>query len=95
MTATHQSAARTVRKASSARPRALDALLPAADPLRLLDERGQRVPAARDLPEPATETLVELLRRMTIGRRLDIQCTALTKQGRLAVYPSARGQEAC
>jgi pyruvate dehydrogenase E1 component alpha subunit len=30
-----------------------------------------------------------------IGRRFDLQSTALTKQGRLAVYPSARGQEAC
>ena len=32
---------------------------------------------------------------MVIGRRFDAQATALTKQGRLAVYPSARGQEAC
>jgi pyruvate dehydrogenase E1 component alpha subunit len=32
---------------------------------------------------------------MVIGRRFDIQSTALTKQGRLAVYPSSRGQEAC
>ena len=32
---------------------------------------------------------------MVIGRRFDAQATALTKQGRLAVYPSSRGQEAC
>jgi pyruvate dehydrogenase E1 component alpha subunit len=32
---------------------------------------------------------------MVVGRRVDAQCTALTKQGRLAVYPSAHGQEAC
>jgi pyruvate dehydrogenase E1 component alpha subunit len=32
---------------------------------------------------------------MVTGRRFDTQATALTKQGRLAVYPSARGQEAC
>jgi pyruvate dehydrogenase E1 component alpha subunit len=32
---------------------------------------------------------------MVIGRRFDTQATALTKQGRLAVYPSSRGQEAC
>jgi pyruvate dehydrogenase E1 component alpha subunit len=32
---------------------------------------------------------------MVLGRRLDEQATALTKQGRLAVYPSSRGQEAC
>ena len=32
---------------------------------------------------------------MVLGRRFDRQATALTKQGRLAVYPSSRGQEAC
>lgn len=32
---------------------------------------------------------------MVLGRRFDLQATALTKQGRLAVYPSSRGQEAC
>jgi 2-oxoisovalerate dehydrogenase E1 component alpha subunit len=32
---------------------------------------------------------------MVIGRRLDAQATALTKQGFLAVYPSSHGQEAC
>jgi len=44
---------------------------------------------------PYDATLRELYRRMVIGRRFDSQATALTKQGRLAVYPSARGQEAC
>ena len=39
--------------------------------------------------------LLELFRLMSLGRRFDSQATALTKQGRLAVYPSARGQEAC
>ena len=32
---------------------------------------------------------------MVSGRRFDAQATALTKQGRLAVYPSSHGQEAC
>jgi pyruvate dehydrogenase E1 component alpha subunit len=32
---------------------------------------------------------------MVIGRRFDRQATTLTKQGRLAVYPSSRGQDAC
>lgn len=44
---------------------------------------------------PDDEVLLELHRRMVVGRRFDSQATALTKQGRLAVYPSARGQEAC
>ena len=60
-------------------------------------DRGRRQP--RDgggaLPLPPAEVLLELHRRMVIGRRFDAQATALTKQGRLAVYPSSRGQEAC
>jgi pyruvate dehydrogenase E1 component alpha subunit len=32
---------------------------------------------------------------MVLGRRFDTQATALTRQGRLAVYPSSRGQDAC
>ncbi|HMD22925.1 MAG TPA: thiamine pyrophosphate-dependent enzyme, partial [Streptosporangiaceae bacterium] len=44
---------------------------------------------------PPDPVLRELLRLMVIGRRLDAQATALTRQGRLAVYPSSRGQEAC
>jgi pyruvate dehydrogenase E1 component alpha subunit len=32
---------------------------------------------------------------MVVGRRFDAQATALTRQGRLAVYPSSHGQEAC
>ncbi len=32
---------------------------------------------------------------MVLVRRFDQQATALTRQGRLAVYPSSRGQEAC
>src|SRR5690606_15566451 len=43
---------------------------------------------------PDTETLLALYRRMVIARRWDTQVTALTRQGRLATYPSALGQEA-
>ncbi|HEY2595904.1 MAG TPA: thiamine pyrophosphate-dependent enzyme, partial [Chloroflexota bacterium] len=45
------------------------------------------------LPQP--DVLRELYRAMVLGRRFDTQATALTKQGRLAVYPSSRGQDAC
>ena len=44
---------------------------------------------------PRDDVLRELHRRMVLGRRFDTQATALTKQGRLAVYPSSRGQDAC
>ncbi len=71
-------------------------LIPAPEPVRFLAPDGSRVPPiTQDYDEPPAEQLVEMYRRMVIGRRFDIQATALTKQGRLAVYPSSRGQEAC
>ncbi|WP_434743997.1 pyruvate dehydrogenase (acetyl-transferring) E1 component subunit alpha [Micromonospora sp. SH-82] len=71
------------------------ALLPTAEPVRLLDPAGTPAASPTDHVIPEPETLRELYRRMVVGRRFDSQATALTKQGRLAVYPSARGQEAC
>ncbi|MDO5710816.1 MAG: pyruvate dehydrogenase (acetyl-transferring) E1 component subunit alpha [Micrococcales bacterium] len=71
-------------------------LIPAPAPIRFLDDEGQRVdPMTADYTAPDDELLLEAYRRMVIGRRFDRQATALTKQGRLAVYPSSRGQEAC
>ncbi len=68
-------------------------LLPSSAPLALLDPAG--VPVADPAwAMPDASVLRTLHRRMTLGRRFDTQATALTKQGRLAVYPSARGQEA-
>ncbi|HEX4258282.1 MAG TPA: pyruvate dehydrogenase (acetyl-transferring) E1 component subunit alpha [Streptosporangiaceae bacterium] len=46
-------------------------------------------------PLPPDQTLAGLYRQMVTGRRFDAQATALTKQGRLAVYPSSHGQDAC
>ena len=69
------------------------ALLPSDTPLALLDADGQAV-SCGELDMPADGVLLELHRRMVLGRRFDTQATAPTKQGRLAVYPSARGQEA-
>lgn len=43
----------------------------------------------------ASGLLVARYRAMVRARRFDTQATALAKQGRLAVYPSALGQEAC
>jgi 2-oxoisovalerate dehydrogenase E1 component alpha subunit len=72
-------------------------LLPAETPVRFLDDTGRPVPESERAghPLPPTDLLVEGYRRMVIGRRFDAQATALTKQGRLAVYPSSHGQEAC
>lgn len=71
-------------------------LIPAPAPIRFLDDEGRRVdPLTDDYTAPEDSLLLEAYRRMVIGRRFDRQATALTKQGRLAVYPSSRGQEAC
>ncbi len=70
--------------------------IPAPSPVRFLDDEGRRVdPVTDDYIAPDDQLLLEAYRRMVIGRRFDQQATALTKQGRLAVYPSSRGQEAC
>ncbi|MEV5237689.1 pyruvate dehydrogenase (acetyl-transferring) E1 component subunit alpha [Streptomyces cinnamoneus] len=62
-------------------------LLPDAEPYRLLG-----TPAAKRL-DPAL--LRRLYGQLVRGRRYNTQATALTRQGRLAVYPSSTGQEAC
>src|SRR6516162_4326321 len=75
--------------------RVADALPPAGTPLHLITAEGNAGDANGILAMPPEEVLRELLKRMIVGRRFDTQATALTKQGRLAVYPSSRGQEAC
>ncbi|WP_329176779.1 pyruvate dehydrogenase (acetyl-transferring) E1 component subunit alpha [Streptomyces sp. NBC_01477] len=78
----------TVLDTPAWRPRADAApLLPDPEPYRLLG-----TPAAADL-DPAL--LGRLYAQLVRGRRYNRQATALTKQGRLAVYPSSTGQEAC
>ncbi|WP_435836127.1 thiamine pyrophosphate-dependent enzyme [Streptomyces albogriseolus] len=49
-------------------------------------------PAPAGLPR---ETALALYRAMVLGRAFDTTATTFTRQGRLAVYPSSRGQEAC
>ncbi len=67
-------------------------LLPSTTPRQLIDPSGAAADPAR---LPGADVLLDLYRRMVIGRRFDAQATALTKQGRLAVYPSSHGQAAC
>ena len=74
------------------------ALLPSPNPVQLIDPTGAKVEQAgtrREYAMPSAARLREVWHAMVIGRRFDVQATALTKQGRLAVYPSSRGQEAC
>jgi 2-oxoisovalerate dehydrogenase E1 component alpha subunit len=70
-------------------------LLPSAQPLQLIDPSGRASGSAGELQLPEKRILLELHRRMVLGRRFDQQATTLTKQGRLAVYPSSRGQDGC
>ncbi|MEU1007157.1 pyruvate dehydrogenase (acetyl-transferring) E1 component subunit alpha [Streptomyces sp. NPDC005890] len=62
-------------------------LLPDAEPYRVLGTE------AADKADPGL--LRRLYAQLVRGRRYNTQATALTKQGRLAVYPSSTGQEAC
>jgi 2-oxoisovalerate dehydrogenase E1 component alpha subunit len=77
-------------------------LLPCPEPVQFMDAGGSLVPdgpgelaTARGYTMPSTDDLLAVWRGMVVGRRFDAQATALTKQGRLAVYPSSRGQDAC
>ncbi|QKW07716.1 pyruvate dehydrogenase (acetyl-transferring) E1 component subunit alpha [Streptomyces sp. NA04227] len=62
-------------------------LLPDPEPYRVLGTEG----ALKADPALLRRLYAQLVR----GRRYNAQATALTKQGRLAVYPSTTGQEAC
>ncbi|WP_312867767.1 pyruvate dehydrogenase (acetyl-transferring) E1 component subunit alpha [Amycolatopsis pithecellobii] len=70
-------------------------LLPGTEPVRFVNEDGSPAARPEGYAEPPADRLREAYRRMVLGRRFDTQATALTRQGRLAVYPSAAGQEAC
>ncbi|MER6915188.1 pyruvate dehydrogenase (acetyl-transferring) E1 component subunit alpha [Streptomyces sp. NPDC000594] len=62
-------------------------LLPDPEPFRVLGT------AAAGRVDPGL--LRTLHAHLVRGRRFNTQATALTRQGRLAVYPSSTGQEAC
>jgi 2-oxoisovalerate dehydrogenase E1 component alpha subunit len=85
----------SMKTSSLAEDRAAAALPPSGTPLALIEPDGHPAAAASVLDMPSAPVLRELHRQMVIGRRLDAQATALTKQGFLAVYPSSHGQEAC
>lgn len=71
-------------------------LLPADEPIRLIDEHGEAAPEPQDgYAMPSQERLLEAYGALVAGRRINEQCNALVRQGRLAVYPSSHGQEAC
>ena len=69
-------------------------LLPRHLPVQLIDADGEVVQDdGYALPDP--DTLLRAYRGLVEGRRVNDQAGALVRQGRLAVYPSSHGQEAC
>ncbi|CAM5323240.1 Pyruvate dehydrogenase E1 component alpha subunit OS=Streptomyces griseomycini OX=66895 GN=FHS37_002017 PE=4 SV=1 [Streptomyces griseomycini] len=78
------------------RPTPPPAWQPRTDPAPLLpDAEPYRVLGTEAAGEADPELLRRLYAELVKGRRYNAQATALTKQGRLAVYPSSTGQEAC
>ncbi|EQM82278.1 hypothetical protein L687_12885 [Microbacterium maritypicum MF109] len=69
-------------------------LLPRDTAVQLIDEDGTAVADER-YALPDSDTLLAAYRGLVEGRRINDQAGALVRQGRLAVYPSSHGQEAC
>lgn len=74
--------------------RSADALLPRDTPVQLIDAAGVVQPDP-EFALPDRETLRRAYAGLVNGRRINDQCNALVRQGRLAVYPASTGQEAC
>ncbi|WP_417234412.1 pyruvate dehydrogenase (acetyl-transferring) E1 component subunit alpha [Arthrobacter sp.] len=79
-----------------------DYLLPSRGQIQIVDETGKLRPAedqgtepGHEYPLPDDETLMNAYEQLVIGRRVNDQNSALVRQGRMAVYPSSHGQEAC
>ncbi|WP_329027642.1 pyruvate dehydrogenase (acetyl-transferring) E1 component subunit alpha [Streptomyces sp. NBC_00690] len=82
--------------AAAYRPTPPPAWKPRIDPAPLLpDPEPHRVLGTKAAADVDPELLLTLYAQLVRGRRYNTQATALTKQGRLAVYPSSTGQEAC
>lgn len=71
-----------------------DLMLPSRDPVMFLDPDG-RPTAAGEASLHAGEVLLRGYAGMVAARRFNEQASVLVRQGRLAVYPSSHGQEAC
>ncbi|MGJ9405900.1 pyruvate dehydrogenase (acetyl-transferring) E1 component subunit alpha [Nesterenkonia aurantiaca] len=77
-------------------------MLPAAQQIRMLGPDGQLIPEeaqgtspGHEYPIPEDDALLAAYEALVVGRRVNDQNYALVRQGRLAVYPSSHGQEAC
>ena len=69
-------------------------LLPRDAAVQLIDPNGKVVDDEHYVL-PDSDALLAAYRGLVEGRRINDQASALVRQGRLAVYPSSHGQEAC
>lgn len=74
--------------------RSPQSLLPRDTPVQLIDATGAPV-EDEHFARPEIDALLRAYRGLVEGRRINDQANALVRQGRLAVYPSSHGQEAC
>ncbi|MBT2549615.1 pyruvate dehydrogenase (acetyl-transferring) E1 component subunit alpha [Arthrobacter sp. ISL-65] len=79
-----------------------DYMLPARHQIQMVDQDGnvkqysdQGAEPGHEYPLPDDEELLAAYEQLVIGRRVNDQNSALVRQGRMAVYPSSHGQEAC
>lgn len=69
-------------------------MLPSGEPVMLIDPSGEPTEIGGH-EVPGGDALLEAYGALVAARRLNDQAYALVRQGRLAVYPSSHGQEAC
>jgi pyruvate dehydrogenase E1 component alpha subunit len=79
-----------------------DYMLPARHPIQMVDQDGalihhteQGAQPGHEYPLPGDPELLAAYEQLVVGRRVNDQNSALVRQGRMAVYPSSHGQEAC
>ena len=70
---------------------------PPGEPIRLLDPTGARVPDPlydAAIADVTPEAMLALLEDLIVVRRIDVEATALQRQGELGLWPPLLGQEA-
>ncbi|QSZ52999.1 pyruvate dehydrogenase (acetyl-transferring) E1 component subunit alpha [Paenarthrobacter sp. AT5] len=79
-----------------------DYMLPARHQIQMVNPDGtlrskeeQGTEPGHEYPTPDDSELLAAYERLVVGRRVNDQNSALVRQGRMAVYPSSHGQEAC
>ena len=79
-----------------------DYMLPARHQIQMVDQDGTLNPHTEQGAQPGHEyslpsdaELLAAYEQLVVGRRVNDQNSALVRQGRMAVYPSSHGQEAC